>query len=86
MARTASSAVATKRLLERISAALDMVRPALQSDGGDVELIRVDAAGVVYVRLIGACVGCPSSDMTLTLGIERTIKEQVPEVTGIACE
>jgi len=85
MARTTSSAATNKRLLARVAAALEMVRPALQSDGGDVELIDVDAAGVVHVKLIGACIGCPSSDMTLTLGIERTLKEQVPEVTGIAC-
>lgn len=68
---------------ERIQAALDMVRPALQADGGDVELVNVGADGVVSVRLTGACGGCPMSTMTLKAGIERVLKEQVPEVKEV---
>ncbi len=64
---------------EKIEAAIDRVRPALQADGGDVELIEVKD-GVVSVRLTGACGGCPMATMTLQNGIERIIKEEVPEV------
>ncbi|RME40150.1 MAG: NifU family protein [Planctomycetota bacterium] len=74
-----------KTLRQRVAAVLDTLRPMVQSDGGDIELVDVDADGVVSVRLHGACIGCPSSDMTLTLGIERTLKEQVPEVTRVVC-
>lgn len=83
---TTSEEVTKKRLMARVAAALNLVRPALQSDGGDVELLDIDGDGVVHIRLLGACVGCPSSDMTLALGIERTVKEQVPEITGIVCD
>lgn len=67
----------------RVAKVLDQIRPALQSDGGDVELIEVDASGVVRLRFQGACVGCPSSSMTLVMGIERNLMEQVPEVTSV---
>lgn len=67
---------------EKVEAALKLVRPALQADGGDVELINVDE-GVVTVRLTGACGGCPMSTMTLQNGIERLLKEQVPEVREV---
>lgn len=70
---------------QRVRAVLDLIRPAIQADGGDVELVDVDAAGVVSVRLHGACIGCPSSSMTLTLGIERNLKQQVTEVTSVIC-
>ena len=69
---------------ERIEKALDLIRPALQNDGGDVELVDVDeATGVVKVKLVGACGSCPMSQMTLRMGVERVLKEQVPEVTEI---
>jgi len=85
--RTSTSpAEAKKRLLAQVSSALDLVRPALRSDGGDVELLDIDVDGVVHIRLLGACIGCPSSDMTLTLGIERTVKEQVPQITDVVCD
>lgn len=64
---------------EKIEAALDKIRPALRADGGDVELVDVKD-GVVTVRLTGACGGCPMSTMTLRMGVERIVKEEVPEV------
>ena len=65
------------------SALLEGIRPHLQADGGDVELIDVDGEGVVSVRLAGACRGCPGALMTLKMGVERILREQVPEVKGI---
>ena len=70
-------------LKKRVSESLAMVRPGLQADGGDVELVDVDDEGVVSVRLTGACRGCPMSQMTLQMGIERILKEQVPEVERV---
>jgi Fe-S cluster biogenesis protein NfuA len=67
---------------EQVEKALDLIRPALQNDGGDIELIDVDeATGVVKVKLVGACGSCPMSQMTLRMGVERVLKEEVPEVT-----
>ncbi len=68
---------------EKVKEALDSIRPFLQADGGDVELIDVTDEGVVYVRLVGACGGCPMSTMTLKAGIEERVKEQVPEVKSV---
>ena len=70
---------------QRVAAVLDLIRPAIQADGGDIQLIDVDENGVVRVRLHGACVGCPSSTVTLTLGIERNLKDKVPEVAEVVC-
>tara|TARA_B100000315_G_scaffold127769_1_gene117488 strand:+ start:29 stop:247 length:219 start_codon:yes stop_codon:yes gene_type:complete len=64
---------------ERVEAALDKVRPALRADGGDVELVDIKD-GVVMVRLTGACGGCPMSAMTLRMGVERVVKEEIPEI------
>ncbi len=72
-------------LYERVAAVLDRLRPMLHNDGGDIELLGVSDEGVVEVRLLGACIGCPSSTMTLTLGIERNLKELVPEVRRVVC-
>lgn len=69
-----------KQLIED---ALDEIRPALIADGGNVELVDVNDAGTVLVRLQGACSGCPSATMTLKMGIERTIMEKVPGVTSV---
>jgi Fe-S cluster biogenesis protein NfuA len=66
-------------------AVLETLRPSVQSDGGDIELIGVDAKGVVKVRFHGACIGCPSSEMTLTMGIERTLRHEIPEITSVIC-
>ena len=68
---------------EQVAAALEDVRPSLQRDGGDVELVEVTEGGVVKVRLTGACHGCPMAQMTLQMGIERYLKQQVPEVTAV---
>ncbi|MFO7264982.1 MAG: NifU family protein [Limnochordales bacterium] len=68
---------------ERVEAALERIRPAVQMDGGDVQLVDVSEDGVVTVQLMGACGGCPMSMLTLKAGIERIIKAQVPEVTEI---
>ena len=67
---------------EEVAKALEKVRPALQADGGDVELIDV-RDGIVSVKLTGACGGCPMSQMTLKQGIERALREAVPDVKGV---
>ena len=67
---------------EKVQAALEQVRPALLADGGDVQLIDIND-GVVTLRLTGACGGCPMASMTLKDGIERVLKEQVPEVKEV---
>jgi Fe-S cluster biogenesis protein NfuA len=67
---------------EKVEAALAKIRPALQADGGDVELVGVDG-GVVKVSLRGACAGCPMATLTLKQGIERVLKEEVPEVKEV---
>lgn len=66
-----------------VAAVLDLVRPSLQADGGDVKLVDIDEDGVVSVELQGACHGCPMSQMTLANGIERILKERVPGVTRV---
>ena len=70
-------------LKEKIENALDKVRPSLQADGGDVQFIDVDEDGVVKVRLTGACAGCPMSQMTLKMGIEKILKQNVPEISRV---
>jgi len=68
---------------ERVEEVLELLRPSLQSDGGDVELIDVTDDGIVKVRLTGACGGCPFATLTLKEGIERAIKEEIPEVKEV---
>lgn len=70
-------------LREKVEKALQEIRPMLQSDGGDVELRQVTEQGVVTVELTGACGGCPMSQMTLKNGIERRLRQLVPEVTQV---
>ena len=67
---------------EKIQEALDKIRPALQADGGDVELVEVED-GVVKVRLQGACCGCPMSQMTLKMGIEARLREEFPDIKSV---
>jgi Fe-S cluster biogenesis protein NfuA len=67
---------------DKVGSALEKIRPALQADGGDVELVDV-TDGVVKLKLKGACSGCPMSTMTLKMGIERVLKEQIPEVKEV---
>jgi Fe-S cluster biogenesis protein NfuA len=68
---------------EKVQTAIDKIRPMLQADGGDVELIDVSDDGVVQVRLQGACSGCPMSQMTLKNGIEKIIRQEVPEIKAV---
>jgi Fe-S cluster biogenesis protein NfuA len=70
-------------LKERVETTLNLIRPQLQADGGDVDLVDVDDAGIVSVRLTGACAGCPMSTMTLKMGIERLLLKEVPEVKSV---
>ena len=71
-----------KEMRENIEKALEKIRPTLQADGGDIELVDV-IDGVVKVRLTGACGGCPMSQMTLKMGVEKVLKQQVPEVKSV---
>ncbi len=68
---------------EKVEAALDKIRPMLQADGGDVELVEITDNGIVKVKLQGACAGCPMSQMTLKNGIERVVLKEVPEAKGV---
>jgi len=68
---------------EEVQAVLDQIRPSLQADGGDAELVEVDDQGVVKLKLKGACSGCPMAQMTLKQGIERIMKEKIPQVTRV---
>jgi len=70
-------------LKDQIEDALNKVRPSLQADGGDVEFVDVDEEGVVKVRLTGACGGCPMSQMTLKMGIEKILKQNVPQINSV---
>ena len=67
----------------QVEEVLNMVRPALQADGGDVELVDVSDDGVVSVKLTGACGSCPMSTMTLKMGIEKTLMEKIPSVKEV---
>ncbi len=72
-----------KSVRERVQGIINLIRPAVQADGGDIELVDVTADGEVSIRFHGACHGCPSSTMTLQMGIERNLREKVPEVTRV---
>lgn len=69
-------------LYQRVDRALDQIRPAIRMDGGEVELVDIEE-GVAKVRMMGACGGCPMSTMTLKMGIERAIRQAVPEVKAV---
>jgi Fe-S cluster biogenesis protein NfuA len=69
---------------DRVEKALDLIRPALQNDGGNVELVDVDEAeGIVKLKLVGACGSCPMSQMTLRMGVERVLRDQIPEIKEV---
>ncbi|NLD36539.1 MAG: NifU family protein [Desulfatiglans sp.] len=70
-------------LNNKIEDVLNRIRPSLQADGGDVELVDVDVNGVVKVKLTGACSGCPMSTMTLKMGIEKILKQNIPEILKV---
>lgn len=85
MTQPTSATALDMTIPQRIEDALETIRPALQIDGGDVEFVGFDAeGGVVQIRLMGACGGCPISSVTVKYGIERRIMAAVPEVTGVA--
>jgi Fe-S cluster biogenesis protein NfuA len=68
---------------EKVQAVIDEIRPNLQADGGDIELVDVTAEGIVRVRLQGACSGCPGAAMTLKIGVEGLLKRRIPEVKSV---
>jgi Fe-S cluster biogenesis protein NfuA len=70
-------------LRKKVEKVINLIRPAVQADGGDIELVDVSDDGVVQIRFHGACQGCPSAGMTLQFGIERSLREKVPEVTEV---
>ncbi len=70
-------------LEDRVAEVLELIRPAVQDDGGDIELVKVDPNGTVSIRFLGACIGCPSSEITLRDGIARNLRERVPEVVSV---
>jgi len=72
-----------QELKARVKKAIDQIRPSLQADGGDIRLVSVSENGQVSVQLQGACKGCPMSQMTLTHGVERHLKNVIPEVTRV---
>ena len=72
-------------LRKSVAEIIKELRPAVQSDGGDIELVDVNDAGIVSVRLHGACVGCPSSTMTLKYGIEQTLRNRLPQIKQVVC-
>lgn len=74
---------ADEPLHERVIRIIDLIRPAVQADGGDVELVEITPEQIARIRLHGACVGCPSSAVTLQLGIERNLKAYIPEIRGV---
>jgi len=83
MAETPSAGGSVKEQVADLIAA--RIRPAIQMDGGDIELVDVNERGVVSVRLRGACAGCPGARMTLKMGVERTLKQVIPQVTEVVC-
>ena len=70
-------------LQARVERVLGLIRPGVQEDGGDFELVNISESGVVEIRFLGACIGCPSSEMTLRDGIARNLRERVPEVVDV---
>ncbi|TDX52443.1 NifU family protein [Orenia marismortui] len=70
-------------MTEKVKEVLDKIRPSLQADGGDVELVEVTDDGIVKLKLTGACAGCPMSQMTLKMGIEKNLKKFIPEVKEV---
>ena len=73
----------TEELVDRVRGVLELMRPMIQEDDGDIELVEVTPEGVVRIRFMGACIDCPSSANTLHNGIERMLKQRVPEISGV---
>ena len=78
-----NSSEVSESVRDRVQGVINLIRPAVQADGGDIELVDVVSDGVVQVRFHGACHGCPSSNLTLHMGIERNLRDKVPEVTRV---
>jgi Fe-S cluster biogenesis protein NfuA len=83
MSNIAETASQQPSLYQRVESAIDLIRPSIQQDGGDVELVDVDDDGIVKIRFHGACCGCPSANMTLYHGIRRVLLDKVPEVRQV---
>lgn len=83
MSTATPTAAGPQSTRDRVQHVINLIRPAVQADGGDIELVDVAADGVVSIRFHGACHGCPSSTMTLQDGIQRNLREKVPEVTRV---
>jgi Fe-S cluster biogenesis protein NfuA len=79
----AASPAGNSALTDRVRRVIDLIRPAIQADGGDIEFVALTPENLVQIRMHGACVGCPSSTVTLQTGIERNLKAHVPEVRGL---
>jgi Fe-S cluster biogenesis protein NfuA len=83
MAELTTQVLTASALRSRVEGILNLIRPAVQADGGDIELVDVTAAGVVQIRFHGACQGCPSRNLTLQMMLKRNLCEKVPEVTDV---
>lgn len=70
-------------LAEQVAKIINLIRPAVQADGGDIEFVAITPEQIVQIRMHGACVGCPSSSITLQSGIERNLKEHIPQIRGV---
>jgi Fe-S cluster biogenesis protein NfuA len=80
---TSTTQAPAPTLKERVQGVLNLIRPAVQADGGDIELVDVTPDCIVQIRFHGACHGCPSSTMTLQMGIERNLREKIPEIKQV---
>lgn len=83
MPETVEPIDAVPTLRRQVEQAIDLVRPAIQADGGDVELVDVLEGGIVQIRFHGTCQGCPSAGMTLHMGIERVLRDRVPQISQV---
>ncbi len=83
LAAAQQEGAAETELAQKVEAVLDEIRPAIQMDGGDVQLVEVTEDGVVRLTLVGACVGCPMSMLTLQAGISRILRQRIPEITDV---
>ncbi len=83
MIETNTQTSSPQPLRDRVEDVINLIRPAVQADGGDIELVDVSPEGVVQVRFHGACIGCPSAGMTLHMGIERSLRQRIPEITDV---
>ena len=80
---TSTTQAPTPSLKDKVQSVLNLIRPAVQADGGDIELVDVSTDGIVQIRFHGACHGCPSSTMTLQDGIQRNLREKIPEIKQV---